>query len=141
MKTGCYVVRCLSNCQFFCGFYFGFQCCVPVSSCLFYVCQSGDLLSVKWYIDPWLSSISKSVQQVLTCLQEAAKTSSVQQGRQYRAHAKSSSSDSSQSPPRQRARQYYRCTVTASANSALNMIWAMLIILTLSCRQFILTLN
>jgi len=37
--------------------------------------------------------------------QEARKASPVQQGRQYRAHAKSSSSDSSQSPPRQRARQ------------------------------------
>jgi len=40
------------------------------------------------------------------CMQEAAKISPVQQGRQYRAHANSSSSDSSQSPPRQRAREY-----------------------------------
>ena len=56
----------------------------------------------------WLSSLSKTglklVQQVLRCVQEARKTSPVQQGRQYRAHAKSSSSESSQSPPRHRAR-------------------------------------
>jgi len=48
----------------------------------------------------------KLMHQLLMCVQEAAQTSAVQQGRQYRAHAKSSSSDSSQSPPRQRARQY-----------------------------------
>jgi len=79
---------------------------------------------VRWFIGHWPARISvhnlvKLVQQVVRCLQEAAKTSPVQQGRQYRAHAKSSSSDSSQSPPRQRARKFCHCFVTASVLSCL----------------------